>query len=211
MISAGGGFSNGESINLGGRFVYNFEMISYYGENRSSESMFRAVEAKAKLSIPTFKTGYLRMSLDIGLQGGLASKSQPAQNLFVLNSTMLFIAAEESFVTAPTCKIGGNEYFAAHLNFNTRDLLWRALRLPLYQRRGIELIFGGSIAKFNNFTDSKYLLSSGKEPYTEAGFGLGRIPTFFNNIFFLETNFRWGIGGLSKNRFGWNIKLSSPL
>jgi hypothetical protein len=208
ILSGGINISNSNVFNFGDAFTYSFDVTSLVGNRQSDEQIFHANEASASLSIPTFKTGYLKMMLHIAVQAGFANKDLPVQNQFVLNSNMLFIPADYTFATAPTAEFGGTEYAAFHLNFNTRDLFWRMLRLPRYQGRGLELLFGGSSARFNNLSDS-FLAPA--DWYSEIGFGIGKIPTFFNNILFLETNFRWGIGNIAKNRFGFNINLSSPL
>ena len=48
--------------------------------------------------------------------------------------------------------------------------------------------------------------------YMEAGFAVGRIPTFVSDLFFLRFDALWPVGGLQqRGSFGWSITLSSPL
>ncbi len=212
IASAGVSLSNSQPFDFfTDGFVYNIELSSYLGENKRAENQFQGGEAKVHLKIPTFKTGYLRMMVDLYLQSGISSKNVPSQSKFLLNSQMFHLHSAGVFATASNCEFGGTEYAAAHINFNMRDLFWRAMRLPLYNGRGLEFIAGGSIAKYNDLSDANRMKDTGDSFYAEAGFGLGKIPTFINNFVFLETNFRWGLSDIAKRRFGWNIGLSTPL
>ncbi len=208
-ISVGTSVGTADNLNLTGRFDYLLDFTAMYGENFTNQKTFRSVEGRTKLSIPTFNTGYLPMMIDWTVNAGIASDNLPSQYQFLLNSTMLFLAAPNTFASAPTAKYGGTQYVATHFNFNSRDLWWRALGLPMFKGRGLELLVGGSVAKFNNYSNSIFL-PTGKNIYAEAGFGLGKIPLFFTNILFLESNFRWGLAPLGKKRFGWELNISSP-
>jgi len=211
-ITTGILLSNNHSFDLfGDNFTYSFDVSTIYGGKQISGNSFRGVESKLHLKVPTFKTGYLRMMLDLYLHSGISSRNIPSQNKFLLNSQMFYLNSAGTFATSSNCEYGGTEFAAAHINLNMRDLIWRALRLPLYNGRGLEFIVGGSIAKFNDLSKENKFKDTGNSFYVEAGFGIGKIPTFINNILFLETNFRWGLGDLANRRFGGNIGISTPL
>lgn len=190
-------------------FQYAYEFNAFYGQNHEKSKFFRGAEAKLRAFIPTFYTGYAPMSLDIDLHAGYTSKSTPLQYMYLMQTGFVFLGQNHSFISAPLGRFGGSEYASAAVHFNTQDLWWRALGLPLYEGRGLELIFSGLIGKYNNFNNKIYS-STGNKFYAEAGFGLDKIPTFVSNLIYLKAEFRWGVESLAKDRFGFALWASLP-
>lgn len=175
---------------------------------------FNALQGSIKLSIPTFYTGYNPMNLNLYINGGIGSNNLPLEYQFRMQTRSLIYSPFGSFSTARIGEYGGNKFYTAHLNFNTGDLWWRAIGLPLYNGRGLELNIGGATGHFVNeaggYTQVRPYVATGNSNYSEVGFGFGRIPTFVSNLAYWETNFRFGVGNLAKGRFGWDLKINLP-
>ena len=124
-----------------------------------------------------------------------------------MQSSMLFLGKPGNFLTSKPAVYGGREYYAGHALLNLTDIWWRFLGLPLYQGRGLNLILAGSYGKFFAKGDSFYL-ETGKQHYSEVGFGLTRIPTFLSNVLYLSFDARWGIGPVASGNFGWALSVS---
>lgn len=175
---------------------------------------FNSIQGSLKLSIPTFYTGYNPMNLDLVFSGGIGTNNLPLEYQFRMQTKSLFYSTLGSFSTARIGEFGGNKFFTGHLNFNTGDLWWRAIGLPLYNKRGLELNIGGSTGYFMNeaggYTQVRPYEQTPNTMYSEVGFGIGRIPTFISNLVYWETNFRFGVGNLAQGRFGWDLKINFP-
>ncbi|MBI5324205.1 MAG: carboxypeptidase-like regulatory domain-containing protein [Ignavibacteriae bacterium] len=205
-----GGFSfNTSSFLRNTDFNASLKYNAMYGDMDKQKSLFRLMEAELKLVIPTFYTGYTPMNLELICMAGKSCVTTPYQYQFRMATKLSIIGQSAVFYSAPIGLYGGNEYFAGHFNYNLTDLWWRAIGLPRYEGRGIDLILSGSSARY--FTPSNsYYKNTGNNYYSEIGFGLSRIPTFISNVGFLSFDARWGIGPLSHDNFGWGIGLSLP-
>jgi hypothetical protein len=197
----------------------NFEFTTIYGENKSVGNSFRTLEGNFNFSTPTFYTGYQSMELKIMLSGGIGDKNLPIQYQFRMPSWICLLPAFGHFYSSPIGYYGGSEFFAGHLEFNTTDLWWRTLGLPLYEGRGIDLILAASSVKYflkediNNqpYYVFKYnYMPTSPDYYSEIGFGLSRLPTFISNVIFWRFDARWGVGNLSSGRFGSTVSVSFP-
>lgn len=190
---------------LSGREVsYKVNANLITGTKKGSGSAFAIFESSLMLQIPTFYTGYSPMNLSLLFQYGRATQSTPPQYLFRMPSGFGF----GNFYSARIGLFGGQEYFAMHLQYNLTDIWWRAIGLPLYEGRGLDLLLSASLGKFNG-NNGIYNSTAGKF-YTEIGFGLSRIPTFFSNIVFWGFEFRFGLPPLGRNRWGWSYIFSFP-
>lgn len=186
------------------------EIKALYGEEYNRNESFRRVEISFQSLLPLINTGYEYMSLRVGANAGIADGTVPFQYRFRLQNTLTPIAPFGNMFSAPTGVYGGTELFHAQAEFNTTDLWWRALDLPLYEGRGIELIVaGGSALIAKNNTDLRYKTTQ-TQHYSEIGFGLGKIPVFFSNILFLRFDARWGIGPFAARQFGWGLGINFP-
>lgn len=191
------------------RFENEIYIKSNIGFSKADSRNYFMMQGKYKTSIPTIKTGYMPMKLNIIVEGGICSSYNPVQNDLRMESSMLFINKFGNFLSAQPSEYGGKEYFAFHGGFNTSDMWWRFIGLPLYEGRGIDLILCGSFGRFFAGKTGFYK-GTGSQHYSEVGFGLSRIPTFFSNVIFATFDARWGIGPISKNNFGWAVSVSLP-
>ena len=191
---------------LGSEFKYETSVRGGTGVEWNSGQNFSFVEGDIRLRIPTFETGYVPMMLNMILKGGYSVERTPIQYQFRMPTKLSIYGGFGSFYTADIGKFGGTEYQAAHFMFNTSDLWWRALGLPRYEGRGIDLTFSVSTTRYISSNTQSYLPTG--DYYTEAGFGFSRIPTFLSNVIYLSFESRWGIGPLAKDKFGWGFSAS---
>jgi hypothetical protein len=191
------------------RFENEIYIKSNVGYSQTDSKNYLMLQGKYKTSIPTFKTGYMPMKLNLIIEGGLCSDYIPIQSQLRMESSMLFINKFGNFLSANPSEYGGKEYFALHAGFNTSDIWWRFIGLPLYEGRGIDLILCGSLGRFFP-GKSEFYKGTGNQQYSEVGFGLSRIPTFFSNVIFATFDARWGIGPVSNGNFGWAVSASLP-
>ncbi len=199
------------SISNGLRADVDAQLIGMYGEEESSGLSFRSVQGGVRFTLPTFYTGYLPMALDLNITAGKGSDNLPRQFQFVLGRRMPIFGAFGQFSTAPIGGYGGTEFISAYAEHNCSDFFWRLLGLPKYEGRGLEFILEGGAALYRHTsaTQSDYF-PTGSKVYSEVGFGLGKIPTFISNVFFLRIDALWGVGPLAKGNFGMTATLSSP-
>lgn len=176
-----------------------------YGEEAAGNS-FRGAEAKFYLAQPTFYTGYAPMNFRLLLQAGLSGASTPIQNQFFLLRTQGLNFGQ--FLTAPVRKFGGTEYISGYAEHNYSDITWRAVGLPLINGRGLDFILTAGAAKFLQKSNYGYFATN--DWFSEAGFGIGRIPMFISDIMMLRFDASWCIVSEAKGLFGWNISISSP-
>ena len=94
------------------------------------------------------------------------------------------------------------------MEFNTTDLWWRAMGLPTYNGRGVELILAGGSTRFIQGHPTGYL-GTGDLWYSEAGIALSRIPLFLTDLVSGRVDLRYGLGPLGK--FGANFTLVLPM
>ncbi len=208
------GFLKGQTgdvnlIKTSENFENELEFSTIFGTKTESKKSFYSLVARYKVSIPLIYTGYRPIKLYLSLEGAYSSANIPMQYMPKMQSSMLFITKFGQFLTAPPSKYGGREYYATHAALNLGDLWWRALGLPLYEGRGLNLILSGAYSRFFAKGNSIYC-DTGNEHYSEIGFGLSRIPTFISNVFYLSFDVRWGIGPVASGRFGWALSISLP-
>jgi hypothetical protein len=180
-----------------------------FGEKVDGSLSFNSVEGSMMTSVPTFGSGYIPMELELGASAGTGGAALPPQYQFRMPTSVSFVGRFGQFYSAPTGLYGGTSYIALHAEHNFSDILWRFIGLPLYEGRGIEFILAGSAGKFDQENSTGYL-PTGKQWYTEVGFGLGKIPVFISNVAFLRFDARWGIGPLGSGNFGAVVGISSP-
>ncbi len=209
IARSGLSFGKVDFLNFRGNIQYEIDANVTLGKKDGSSPVFKSIDAAAELNIPTFQTGYQPMMLGIVIQGGVQSGETPVQFMFRMPTNLLFIGSIGTFASAPPDKFGGNEFIATHLSFNSGDLWWRAIGLPTFNNRGLDLSVCFSSGCFNSH-ESSFYEETGTDFYSEAGFGISRIPTFISNTIFLGTEFRWGVGRIAKGNFGWTLTASLP-
>ncbi|TAL70077.1 MAG: carboxypeptidase-like regulatory domain-containing protein [Bacteroidetes bacterium] len=205
-----GGFTvNTSSFFRNTDFNASIKFNAIYGEMEEQNTIFRQVEGELNLVIPTFYTGYSPMKIELLLMAGKSCKSTPYQYQFRMPTRLAIIGQTGVFYSAPIGIYGGNEFLAGHFNYNLTDLWWRAIGLSRYEGRGIDLLLSGSSTRFIS-PASSYYKQTGNDYYTEAGFGLSRIPTFISNVGYLSFDARWGIGPIANGNFGWGLGITLP-
>ncbi len=192
--------------------------ISYeHGWRLDQPETFASVSLTAESSIPTFSTGYVPMTLDVKGAVGIASTTTPVQFQFNAMRRFPFMGSNIDMFTVPVNAFGGTRFAQVHTEHNFSDLWWRALGLPTFNNRGPDLIGAYSVARYEQRGELPFGSADGygstTKWYSEAGFGVGRIPTFFSEIFFLRVDVRWPVGPFAApiGTFGWSIGLTSPL
>ncbi|OGU12983.1 MAG: hypothetical protein A2X61_15245 [Ignavibacteria bacterium GWB2_35_12] len=208
-IIAGGLYLNSSSFLRNTDFNASVKLNAMYGDMEEQNTLFHLFEGELKLVIPTFYTGYTPMNLELLFIGGKSCKTTPYQEQFRMPTRLSIIGQSGVFYSAPIGVFGGNEYYTAHINYNLTDLWWRAIGLPRYEGRGIDLILSGSSGRYISHPSS-YYKQTGNDYYSEIGFGLSRIPTFISNVGYLSFDARWGLGPLAHGSFGWGLGVSLP-
>lgn len=187
----------------------NARVSGLYGEHEGTGASFRAAEGTLTFALPTIPTGYAPMMLQLHARGGIGSNNLPLQYQFRMRTSSSFIGQLGSLYSAPVGIYGGTRFVTVAAEHNFTDILWRAIGLPLYEGRGLELLVAGAAGRFENEAPAGYS-GTGNQWYTEAGFGIGRIPIFISNVIYLRFDARWGIGPLGSGNFGATVGLSSP-
>jgi hypothetical protein len=185
-----------------------FSITGMRGERTGSDTTFGLLEALVSWSIPLIETGYNPITLTLLGAGGAGTESLPPQYQFRLRTSAATFGKPGGLVSPPKGLYGGTEYLALGAEINLTDLLWRSLRLPTVNGRGIELLIGGAAARYRQEHAVGYR-GTGGEWYPEAGVGLSRIPLFITEIVYGRVDFRKGFGPLG--RFGGNFTFVLPL
>ncbi len=185
----------------------NINLNGTYGEEENGDA-FRFADGNLSLTVPTFSTGYGPLSLEMTIAGGKGS-GQPPQLQFRMNSWAWAIVPGGRFISSPVGFYGGKEYIAGYAEYNLTDLWWRAIGLPKYEGRGIDLLFTGASGRYFSDSNTPYY-GTGDNYYSEIGFGLSRIPLFISNVFFLRFDARWGAGPIGTGNFGASLSGSFP-
>jgi hypothetical protein len=187
-----------------------------YGTELTSNASFWSVDASITGHIPTVRTGYSPMMLDLTLEGGIQPAETPQQYRFVTLRTFPVLGMTNMFATININRFAGTEYATLHAEHNFTDLWWRAIGLPaLTFGRGVDLI--GRFSATNVVQRAKPLAAgqffdSSNGYYMEAGLAVSRIPSYFSDFIFLRVDARWPVGPrASQGSFGWILTLSSPL
>ena len=196
-------------ISLPDYFDAELDIDAFAGLKSEADLDFRGISGRLIFSVPTFETGYGSMKLMMSLSGGIVSDDTPVQyqhrmasRLFILNNTGNFYTAQIGFY-------GGDKYYSVQILYNLSDIWWRWLGLPTFEGRGVELTLGGTYGEFYNSTGSFYR-GTGKDAYSEAGFGFSRIPLFLSNIIYWSFDIRFGVGPNANGRTGGAISITLP-
>lgn len=185
-----------------------------YGTESVTGLAFRSLSAKLGAKIPTFGIGYHPMQLEINAEAGITSANTPRQYQFSSLRRYPFFGAASDLMTTPINRLGGTEFVSVNAEHNFTDLWWRAIGLPTYNGRGIDLIATGGAATYvQRGIPLAASFRSTMGWYGEAGFAVSRIPTFISDLFFLRFDARWPVGPVAApmGTFGWSISVSSPL
>lgn len=195
-------------------FDYHFVIAGKYTEpiryiSGNAAERYRSANAQLTVNLPLFYTGYNPISLRLSAGAGAQDSSVAVQDLFQMRSNLVLVANNPAFYSAPYSRYAGTKYWFGQAEINLSDILWRAIGLPLYEGRGPELYLTAASGKFELGKASAYR-GTGKDYYSEIGFGFHRIPTFFSNVIYWDFAARWGVGALASGNFGVAINISLP-
>ncbi|MCX6140546.1 MAG: DUF5686 family protein [Candidatus Kapabacteria bacterium] len=186
------------------------------GRESFSNVGFWSVDVAVDARIPTFVTGYVPMELDVTLSAGIQSTQTPTQGRFVTLRRFPILGSTKDLTTPTINTFAGTEYLSVVSEHNFSDMWWRLIGLPTFSSgRGVDLI--ARFAAVNVTQRARpvvpgQVFDSTPGVYMEAGFAVGRIPTFISDLFWLRFDAMWPVGPLSpRGSFGWAITLSSPL
>jgi hypothetical protein len=186
------------------------------GRETQTDVGFWSVDAAIDARIATFTTGYMPMELDVTLHAGIQSTKTPTQGRFVTARRFPILGSRLDFTTASINAFAGTEFVSVVSEHNFSDMWWRLIGLPTFSSgRGVDLI--GRFAALNVTQRAQpvvpmQVFDSTPGIYMEAGFAIGRIPTFVSDLFWLRFDAMWPVGPLApRGSFGWAITLSSPL
>ncbi|MCS7176708.1 MAG: DUF5686 and carboxypeptidase regulatory-like domain-containing protein [Candidatus Kapabacteria bacterium] len=169
-----------------------------------------ALLADVEVELPTISTGgyvpmKLRLRTELGVGEGL-----PVPYAFRLRSTTALLGRLGHLVTAPLGVYGGRRLIAVAAEHNFTDLWWRALGLPTFRGRGIELIVTAAAARVWQAEGLPYQ-ATGQRWYGELGLGIGRIPVPITDILVLRLDICRGVGELAQRRWGMVLQGSLGL
>jgi len=173
---------------------------------RDKTQNFGAFYPALLIKLPTVYTGYDPMSLSFLFEGGYATAETPIQYSFRMPN----FYGLGNFYTAPTGVFGGNKFFAIHFQYNFSDLFWRAIGLPLWNNRGVEILISGAMGKYFNQATLPTVYKPTNNLYTEFGLGLGRIPLLITNLAYWGFEVRYNTSKHLFGRWGYSLNLSAP-
>ncbi|MBU3740924.1 MAG: carboxypeptidase-like regulatory domain-containing protein [Candidatus Kapabacteria bacterium] len=214
FASIGTGEENPLASLLGGGRTINGSVTVGYGEQVPNSNAFRSVSANLALRLNTFDVGYSPMRLDLALNAGWTSANTPRQYQYSAMRRYPVFGMATDMMTIPINRLGGTEFLRVHAEHNFSDLWWRAIGLPTYNGRGLDLLATGAAASYvQRGIPLATAFRSTDGWYTEAGFALARIPSFISDLFFLRVDMRWPVGPIARpaGTFGWSVSISSPL
>ncbi len=201
------------NLSFGSKGLFGIGATPYYlgvygvlGKDKDQDRTFNTWHAEAKATIPLFETGYTPIEFSVAAQAAIASDETPAQYQLRLQNNIGLQKSMLGLYSAPLAYYGGSELYSSTVSLNFSDFLWRAIGLPVYNGRGLNLSFIGS-AVYTYTNSNSYYVSTGDKGYLEAGFHIGRIPSLFSDVIFFGFDFRKQIDG---SNTGWGISVSAP-
>lgn len=195
-------------IAFNGRPMYSLGISGLYGDEYTLSKPFRTLEVSGEAMFSLIPTGYAPISLHALVEAGIASGDIPIQYQFRQKAQLAQATIFGNFGSAPIGLYGGTEYTTLTAEINFTDIWWRAIGLPLYEGRGIDLIGAAASGRWRSRVAG--YLPTGDDWYSEVGFGLARIPTFISNVIFLRFDARFGVGNLGAGNFKWGLGVSLP-
>ena len=140
------------------------------------------------------------------VSAGYSDRALPPQRYFTIDYGDMDFKRLISFKTLGETNFIGDKALSIYYAHNFGGKLFRRLRLPLLKDTPLSFyVYGGSF--WTNFGDEVILSPASeslvaKTPYSEIGFGFGRIPPIF-----LKTYFTWQLSDYDTNKFTFKIGL----
>ena len=195
-------------ITPSGSIDVRWSLMGLSGTRTDVDTSFSLAEGLLSVSIPVMSTGYNPITLTVLGAGGRGSATLVPQYQFRLRTSAASFGKPGGFVSPPKGSYGGTEYVALGAELNLTDLPWRAIGLPTYNGRGVELIVAGGSARYQQRHYYGYS-GTGDLWYSEAGIALSRIPLYITDLVAGRVDVRKGFGPLGK--IGANFTFVVPL
>ncbi|MCS6808468.1 MAG: hypothetical protein RML40_07575, partial [Bacteroidota bacterium] len=197
-------------------------IIGRIGHYHQAQGLFGTVEVRAEFLQPTFYTGYAPMFLRLYTHLGYASNNAPLQEQWIAFRRLAVGGRPTDLATIPINGLAGTQYGTLHIEHNCSDMLWRALSLPTWKGRGLDISILANLGYYRqqSFATFPRLSEYGEQAFapssdlhTELGVGLSRIPSFFSDFVHFRLDLLWGIGRsvLPGNNFGFAVSCTVPL
>jgi len=177
------------------------------GYSTAQSQSFFHLFGNVKLSLPLFYTGYESSTLKVNTYAGTSSNA-PLHQQYRMQTSILYFRIHDRFITPDYYKYGGAEQLEVHTKWDITDVWWRAIGIPTLNGRGLGLQLAYSAGYFVGDSNTPYS-DTGGLVYQEAGFNITKIQIFGTPRTQLEVGFRWGLGSLAKDRFGFSISATS--
>ncbi|RKX30068.1 MAG: hypothetical protein DRP47_00060 [Candidatus Zixiibacteriota bacterium] len=161
-----------------------------------------------------FQRGYIWLQHKRGLPGlgifqtriyaGMSDKQLPPQRYFIMDFGDTYFEQLTSFKTQGKVNFSGDRVLSIYSAQNFGSALFRRLRVPLLRKMSVSFfVYGGAF--WCDFRDESIQLPNERlitasKPYSEIGFGFGRIPPIFLRAFFT-----WQLSDYDTNDFTFKI------
>ncbi|MBU8933614.1 MAG: DUF5686 and carboxypeptidase regulatory-like domain-containing protein [candidate division Zixibacteria bacterium] len=164
-----------------------------------------------------FHRGYIRLRHIRTLPGlglfrfstyaGMSNRFLPPQRYFTMDFGDIDNKQLTDFKTQGTVNFAGDRVLSVYAAHDFGSILFRRLKLPLLKKTPFSLfVYGGSF--WCDFQDESIILEgehpvTAVRPYSEIGFGFGRLPPLF-----LRTFFTWQLSDYNTNDFSFKIGMA---
>lgn len=182
------------------QFIINAEVESAWPKFVDNDFKYHRVYSQL---ITRFRFLNLGIS-QLKINAGYSDRALPPQRYFTIDYGDMNFKGIVDFKTQGENNFIGDRALSIYYRHNFGGKLFQRLRIPLIKNTPISLfIYGGSF--WTNFGDEAIQLpvsdhQTAKTPYTEIGFGIGRIPPIF-----LRTYFTWQLSDYETNKFTLKI------
>jgi hypothetical protein len=183
------------------------------------QQAYHLAEGSVAFVQPTVPTGYTPMHFTVLARAGVSSAAAPVQERFLLMRRFAVAGSMADFLSPSIGAFGGTRYVSVRVEHNFSDLLWRVVGLPTYKGRGLDVIAHAGIARYEHefagVAQSLFPPTNGW--YSEAGFGIGRIPLVIVDFVTLRFDAAWRLGAqeppgtAARGNFGWSLGFALSL
>ena len=142
-------------------------------------------------------------SLNYNLKGIYTEGNLPYQNFYSLPGNINLTAVGNSFRTLNLNEVTGDRVLSLNVEYNLRDEIFRALRIPWFSTSEIQLklFFNSALSQAagNSAESLGYSVKEFKYPFYEAGFSFGHV------LFPMDFSFAWKLNHRDGNNFRFGI------
>jgi len=149
--------------------------------------------------IRSFRSAYLSYDL----KGIYTKGNLPLQMFYSLPGNIDLTAVNNSFRTLELNEVIGDRIFTANIEYNLRDEIFKALRIPWLKTSELQLkLFMNSAVSYisgNSAEIQGYTVKEFHHPFYEAGFSIGHV------LFPMDFSFSWKLNYRDGNNFRFGI------